>query len=310
VLRIPIRIEPFLDVSVTGPTQSRNFIVGQSEDFTFTVISGRNPVPAVVIRSSSFPTYYDWESMTIDGVVCQNLDPFQSCPVGDLPANASVPVTVRYRILKTGISGNLGVSVSTPHEHDYGNNSASFPFAIMELTDVQLNLAQASATAVGGAKLRLPEIAVRAGTSAANDVTLTVTLPPFVTIEYISANAICSGTTTVQCSMSQIAAGDSRYFDISLNTSQAGTFTTNVSVQAANDTNAANNAGTIAISVTAPPPPAAPPPSSTPTPPSKGGGGGSFEWLALLLLASMVLRRRLAAPARGGRRAAGRRATS
>jgi hypothetical protein len=165
----------------------------------------------------------------------------------------------------------------------------------MALTDVQLNLAQTTATAIGGAKLRLPEIAIRAGTNAANDVMLTVTLPSFVTIEYISANAICSGTTTVQCSMSQIAAGDSRYFDISLNTSVAGTFTTTVSVQAANDTDSANNSGSIAISVTAPPvtPPSNPP--STPTPPKKSGGGGSFGWMALAFLSLMVVRGRVLA---------------
>ena len=294
VIRIPIRIEQFLDVSVTGPTQPRNFFVGQTEDFTFTVATGRHPVPGVGIRASSFPTYYDWETMTINGVACQNNGAYdQSCPVGDLPANASVPVTIRYKILKSGISGNLGVTVTSPRDYDYSNNSASFAFSIMALTDVQLNVAQTTATAVGGAKLRLPEIAVRAGTNAANDVMLTVTLPSFVTIEYISANAICSGTTTVQCSMSQIAAGDSRYFDISLNTSVAGTFTTTVSVQAANDTDSANNSGSIAISVTAPPvtPPSNPP--STPTPPKKSGGGGSFGWLALMFLAFMVVRGRI-----------------
>jgi hypothetical protein len=294
VARIPIIIEPFLDVGVTGATQPRNFFVGDIEDIDFTVTTGRNPVPSVAIRASSFPTYYNWETMTINGVTCQNNGAYdQTCPVGDLPANASVPVTVRYQILKSGISGNAGVTVTTPRDHDYRNNSASFSFSIMALTDVQVSVAQATVTAVRGAKLRLPEIAVRAGTNAANDVTMTLTLPPFTSIDYISGNALCSGTTTIQCSMTLISAGDGRYFDISLNTNAAGTFTTNVSIQAANDSDTGNNTSAIAISVTDPPAPPAPAPPSTPTTPAKsGGGGGSLEWLVLVFLASMTLRGR------------------
>ncbi len=103
------------------------------------------------------------------------------------------------------------------------------------------------------------------------------------------------GTTTIQCSMGFIAAGDARYFDISLNTSAAGTFTSNVSIQAANDSNAGNNASVIALSVTEPAvvPPPAPPPAPPPSSGGGSGGGGSFEWLAVIFLAWMALRRKL-----------------
>jgi hypothetical protein len=290
VAQIPIQILPFLDVGVTGPTEARNWLVGETHDLAYTVTTGRHPVPGVGIRASSSFTYYDWETMTINGVVCQRTGAYdQECPLGDLPANATVPVIVRFKILKSGTTGNAGVTVTTARDSDYSNNSVSLHFAIMTLTDVQLSVAQTTATAVNGGKLRLPEIAVRAGTSPANDVTLTVTLPPFTTIEYVAGNAICSGTTTIQCSMGFIAAGDARYFDISLNTSAAGTFTSNVSIQAANDSNAGNNASAIALSVTEPvvTPPPAPPPAP---PPSGGGGGGSFEWFAIVFLALMLLR--------------------
>jgi hypothetical protein len=302
ILQIPIRILPFLDVAVTGPTQPRNFLVGQTVDLDYTVTTGRHPVPRVVIAASSFPAYYNWETMTINGVVCQNTGAFgQECLIGDLPANASVPVTLRLQILQSGITGNAGVTVRTERDSEYRNNSVSFGFSIMTLTDVQVSVAQTTATAVSGAKLRLPEIAVQAGTGAANDVTLTLTVPPFTTIEYVSGNAICSGTTTIQCSMSFIAAGDARHFDISLNTSTAGTFTSTVSVQAANDSIAGNNTRTIALSVTdppAPPPPPSPPPSSSSSSGGGGGGGGSLEWLALAFLALVATRRASSIPRR------------
>jgi hypothetical protein len=236
--------------------------------------------------------------MTINGVVCQRNGDFdQVCAVGDLPANAIVPVTLRYRFVQAGISHNLGVTVTTPRDYDYSNNSASFSFSIMALTDVQVSVARTTATAVSGAKLRLPEIAVRAGAGAANDVVLTVTLPPFTTVEYVSGNALCSGTTTIQCFMTFIAAGDARYFDISLNTTAPGTFTSNISIQAANDSNAGNNTSDLALSVTDPP---APPPPPPPPPPSSGGGsssssgggggGGRMEWFALAFLAVFAWR--------------------
>jgi hypothetical protein len=295
VAQVPIRILTFLDVGVSGPTQSRNFIVGQTEDVTYTVTTGRHPVPGVGIRASSFPTYYTWETMTINGVVCQNTGAFdQHCAIGDLPANASIPVVVRFQMVRSGFSSSAGVTVTTARDSDYSNNSVSFNFAIMTLTDVQVNVAQTSATAASGSRLRLPEIAVRAGTGAANDVMLTVTVPPFTTVEYISGNAICSGTTTIQCFMSFIAAGDARYFDIALNTSAIGTFTSTISIQAANDSNAGNNTSTLELSVTNPPapPPPAPTPPAPPPSSSGGGGGGSLEWFALGFLALMAVRRR------------------
>jgi hypothetical protein len=220
-----------------------------------------------------------------------------------------VPVTVRYRFVQAGMSSSLGVSATTRTDYDLSNNSASFNFSIMALADVQVSVAGATATAVSGGKLRLPEIAVRAGAGAANDVVLTVTLPPFTTVEYVAGNALCSGTTTIQCFMTFIAAGDARYFDISLNTTATGTFTSKISIQAANDSNTGNNASDLALSVTDPP---APPPPPPPPPPSSGGGssgsgggggGGRIEWFALAFLAVMTWRggssRRKAGGARG-----------
>jgi hypothetical protein len=94
----------------------------------------------------------------------------------------------------------------------------------------------------------------------------------------------------LQCTFATLTAGSTATIDIGLTTSAVGTFTSNITLQAANDSNLGNNSASVAITVNAP----APPPSGGGGSSSGGGGGGGrMEWLALAYLGLLAMRRAL-----------------
>ena len=103
---------------------------------------------------------------------------------------------------------------------------------------------------------------------------------------------MCSGTTVIQCNLSQWPAGQQQTIDLKLLASASGNYSVGVKVIAANDTNPTDNEATVAFTVnSATPPPTVTPPNSSPPGGGGGGGGGHIEWLAIALLSLATLRR-------------------
>ena len=128
------------------------------------------------------------------------------------------------------------------------------------------------------------------GTAAANSVTVSVTIPQSVTLQTVTPDAgSCSaGAGSATCNFGTLAAGSTRRIDLVLLGSQAGTFTSTVSLAASNDAVAQNNSASVSLVITQP--------TGAPPPPASGGGGGSeglFE--ALMLLMALSCRARVAA---------------
>src|SRR6185503_17086203 len=113
---------------------------------------------------------------------------------------------------------------------------------------------------------------------------LAVTLPAGVTLASVSAaNAICSGTTVLNCDFDELDAGSVSTVNVSVHANEAGTFTSSLKVTASNDANSANDSKDVALQISNAT-------NSTQTA-GGGGGGGRFEWLALACLALFVVRR-------------------
>jgi hypothetical protein len=224
------------------------------------------------------------------------------CELGDRAANASIPVSITYRAIWDNIHGEARLSVFTATDRNAANNSVAIPYTTVAYTDVQLQVAQTTATAVNGTLLNFPRITVSTvGSYPARIPTVQVPLPAFTTVASVSGGSLyCTGASTLSCEIYSLQAGESRSIDIILNTSGTGTFTSNVTLQSGNDSTAGNNSSSVQLSVTAPPPPPPPPSggggSSSGGGAGKGGGGGRFEWLALAflgLLAAIRARRPL-----------------
>jgi hypothetical protein len=295
----PFRVLPLLDVGLAADLPAVSWLVGQDTSVDFVVTTGRNAVPAVRLDAPGETPYLSLLSIRVNGNDCPLVNPFgpftpTSCVLGDLPANASVPVTVTYRTLEAG-EGYLRLTVSTARDSDFANNVRQARFRTMQLTDVQLQASPNEPVAGEiGATFFLPLITVSNSAAYAFDTVVEIPLPTFVQVAVISSNGSCSGTTLLRCSFPGIPAGTSASVSIRVTGLAAGSFTSNVRLTAANDSTSGNNAASVTINVTAPPP-VTPPASGGSSGGGKSGGGGSLEWsgLALLaLLAAMATARR------------------
>lgn len=289
-------IEPFLDVGIATTETQMQLIAGQDRVIGFTVTTGSRPVPDVLIVATDDPAF-EIASMSANGNACvvDSNSGYGRCNLGTLPASSSVPVTVTYRVTADGIAGTARVSAQTSVDHSIANNSVAIGYTTTANTDLQLQVAQTSATAVNGNRLTFPRITVsNLGTWNARATTLQIPLPAFATVEAVSgADIFCSGTATLSCEISALTPGAIRTIDISLHTSGTGNFTSDLTLQSANDSNTGNNSAAVQLSVTAP---------QTGGGGgggggtgggggSSGGGGGRFEWLALTMLGLLAANR-------------------
>jgi hypothetical protein len=293
-----IVVNPFIDVglSLTPDPGVLVMTVGEETPLNLMLTTGRNPASNVSISVSGLSPWYRVESMSLNGSDCPRAGLDQSefgqylCTPGTIPANVSYPVIVRFRALQGGVGhGGVPVTVSAANDALGSNNTVYFNARTRQMTDIGLGVAQTSATATRGARLRFPLITITNNGALADDVVINIPLPSFATVDTISSSGNCAGTTTLQCAFDSIASGASATIDVQLLTSAEGTFTSNVTMAVDNDSTSSNNAASVAITVTAP---TAPPNGGGSS--SSGGakkGGGSLEWLALAFLGLLALQR-------------------
>ncbi len=288
-----LNIMPYQDTRMSGLSEKLVFQVGQSRDVQVTMVTDRRDVPSVVVRAPQISPYLEIESMSASGATCELDATWGRCTFTNVPANSSIPVTLRYRALQelAQPSGVFEISALVDSDVNYVNNHTHAQFAVVSATDIRLATASSTATAVVGRTLTLPAITITNGNGTALEPVVEVTLPGIVGFGGVSAaNAICTGTTIVQCTYSSLAPGASTTINLTLNAATVGTGSVNATVRASNDTNAANNAAAINLTVTAA--------TSAANPPAGGaagsGGGGRFEWPALFLLGLLLLLRQAA----------------
>jgi hypothetical protein len=220
----------------------------------------------------------------------------------------------------------IGHNFNAPHDGDANGACASTPstylmaaqinysdqFSACSLQQIQAKIAQASclvAYSAPDAAIELPastvqgtvasafstEFNVRSmGGSVSQNVSATATIPNGLTLNSSAASngATCTtGAGTVSCIFGDVEAGGSRTVTLNVTSQSAGTYPVDLSVTSSNDTNSANNASQMSVSITAQS--SVPDPSTSAT--SSDGGGGSLGYGmlgALLGFAGLSLRRR------------------
>jgi hypothetical protein len=299
-----LAVRPYLDVSITSTETQMQLVAGQDHLVGLSVNTGVRAVPGVNLEITRDPAF-EISSITAGGLSCpisSSPPSYVLCGLGDLPSNAVVPVSVTYRAISDNIPGEARINVSASLDQNYANNNIRIPYTTIAYTDVQLQIAQTTATAVNGTQLKFPRITVSTvGAYPARYPSVQIPLPSFTSVALVSGSSVsCTGSSTLTCEFFSMQPGESRSIDITLNTSGTGTFTSNLTMASGNDSTAGNNIGTVQLSVTAPVPP---PPtggdggssgggsSSSGGGSSGKGGGGSFEWLALAFLMLLTVRR-------------------
>ena len=301
VAQLTLPILPFIDIGISGQNQSRVLIAGNTTTVDATITTGKNPVPGARLNPWASTSALAIESLTVGGTDCpQTQASGTPCQLGQLPANSSIPVRAIFRAISGEGNPYAVLDVYPDRDSDSANNHLAIPIYTLGMSDIRISAAQASVTAVNGTSLQFPRITVTNGSATARDITVEIPLPPFVTVNAVSASfgGICTGTSTLQCSLYPVSPNNTREIDITLNTTGTGTFTSNLTVRATNDSTANNNAASVEITVTAPSAPPPPPASGGGGGSSGGGssgggggGGGSLDWLVLALLGGLVWRR-------------------
>jgi hypothetical protein len=304
-------VRPLIDIAIVAPNPDRNLLVGQTTVVDATITTGKNPVPgAQLIPWASNSAALALDSVTVSGHDCSGTLSGTACSLGTLPANASIPVRAVFRALVAEQTAGAVLDVRPDRDSNDRNNHLGIYVYTMAMTDVSVSVAQSSVTGTNGTVLQLPRITVANTTSTAREITVDIPLPAFTSVSAINPfSGICTGTTTLQCTLYPVPPNNTREIDIFLNTSATGTFTSSISMRGVNDSTTSNNTSSIAITVNAP---ASSSSSSSgggsssssssggsgsssggATSSSGGGkgGGGRFEWLALTLLAALAWRR-------------------
>jgi uncharacterized membrane protein YgcG len=283
-----LEVLPLIDVAVGPRLAQQQVVKGSDKDVAFTVTTGPRPVPGVHLYARSNAPLFDVAAMSAAGAPCQVESFGMSCYLGDLPANATVAATVRFRALSEGTISGGTVYVTTARDSETSNDVASITIETYDVTDLRLDLAATSAAAQNGGTLTFPRISVVNGSHFAANVVVTIPLPTFVSVLNVSSTGTCTGTTKLECNLGLIGPNQTESIDLTLTTTATGTFTSDVAVAALNDSPASNNAGSVRLSVTSGSSGGG---GSGGSGSSGGGGGGRMEWLALALLALLVARR-------------------
>jgi hypothetical protein len=292
---LTIYVGPSTDVTLNPIPALPGFIVGQPREFTVEVVTNlTRPAENVVVTfPSSLPQSLVLEAISTPVGTCDINASQPRCNLGTLPPNSLVRLTPRYRAVAAGSGSSAWVTVQANRDVDQNNNSQHVDMRTYDAGDVELRLASANTAGTAGSTLVLPRITLNSITRS-QDVHIYIPIPAFATVDSISfAAGICTGTTSLECYMSDRAAGSSDTLDVTLRLNSTGTFTSNIQVRAANDTNAANDTGTLQIRAGAASGSSSGSSSSSSGGAASGGGGGGgrIEWTLLAALGLMAARR-------------------
>ena len=275
-----VLVRPYYDIAIDGGLDVTDLLVEGTRDATYTITTDRR-----ALASARFVAPHYLPGLRVSQIVASagecrvDADLGGVCDFTDLPANASVVVTVTYRAEMGGLAYDVGASVTTAGDVSTVNNVVRGSVETHGVTDLELRVG-ASVAGFRNSTLTFPEISVVNGGDKAYATRLEVTLPAEVSLVDISAaKAICSGSTVVTCDFSDLEAGSISTVSLTVRASQTGNFTSSLKLTASNDSNAANDTKDVALQIST---------ASSAAASTKSSGGGGFEWLSLVVLALLV----------------------
>ena len=277
-------VVPFYDVRVAaggnvGALVDEPFVVVAS------VMTGPQPVSSVSLQVdlSQLPDVVDAVEPATDCLVAQLLQ----CNFANLDAHSTREVRITMRGLNTG-NFSIPLRVNAPQNFDTNNDQATLAVLLERAPDASILNNADQTVPLNALIIMQPLVRVEPFTRAVNDVTFRATIPSGLTLLSASTDlgSCTSSASDVTCVLGTLQTNTSANMEIRARGSTAGTFTSQWSITASNDSNPSLNTASIAVTVgNATPPP--PPPSNN----GGGGGGGGLGLATLLALGGLVLRR-------------------
>ncbi len=277
-----IIVRPFYDIAVAGGLDMPAMFAGQTRVKTFQVTTDRRPLASARFAAGHAPPALTVESISATAGVCHvDVASGGICDFTDLPAFASITVTVTYRAADGTNAGDLAVYVSTMGDVLSSNNAQGARVETRGMTDLELRVASTLA-GPKSSTVAFPLISVINGAEKAFGARLEVTLPDEVTLVSVSAsNATCSGTSVLTCDFTELDALATATVALNVRGTATGNFVSSLRLTASNDDNAGNDNRNVAIDIA----------GGNAAAVSGGGGsggGGRMEWMALVLLGALV----------------------
>jgi hypothetical protein len=279
----PVLVRPYYDIGVAGSLDLPRLAGGERREQTFTVSAGRRGLATARFVANNYLPTLSVDSISASAGVCA-VDEARGgvCDFADLPADASITVSVGYKAGDGTHTEDVAVSVTTPGDVATGNDTVWGRVETYGVTDLELRVG----ASVGGpamTTLSFPQIKVINGEEMAVDARLEITLPAQVSLVNISAsNAICSGSTVLRCDFADLDANSTSTVNLSVRGTSNGRFVSSLKLTSGNDRNSANDARDVEIEISKT--------SGAPQAQTKSGGGGRMEWFGLALLLLLVIR--------------------
>ena len=250
-----VLVRPYIDIAVAGNLEMASLFGGQTREKTFTVTTDRRALasarfvaghvlPGLSVqrhqrqRGPIRPAIAAW-TPTLGGI----------CDFTDLPAYASVTVTVTYLAAQGSWALDPVVSVSAAGDVVSGNNAVTAHVETHGATDLELRVGGSMAGS-RSTTLSFPLISVVNGAEKAFGARLEVTLPSQVSLVSVSAsNATCSGTSVLRCDFTDLDPGATATVALIVRASANGNFVSALRLTASNDNNPANDARDVTVEI-------------------------------------------------------------
>jgi hypothetical protein len=287
-------VTPFRDVSITPYTLPDYIFAGRSYDFETHLRSSYRDVPNVIFTIAvpvalviTLPPALTTCTSRRD---VSNLYNSYDCPMALVAANTDL--LLKFKVTGPAVDstgGRLGIEAWASDDSVNANNFYDHAVVVVDESELSVEAAGASATANVGGTLTLPRITLHS-VKESWGIVVKIPLPAFASLTSVTSSQgwPCTGTTTLECSVYHLGVGEDTTFDVVLNASREGAFTSKVEATSANDASAANNSRDIVITVNA----VASGGGQGGGPASSGGGGGgAMEWLSLALLTFIAMMR-------------------
>ena len=257
-------------------------------------VSNTSSVTATgVVLTATLPSGATLTSGTFNGGTCSATGTTVTCKLPDLASATAFPVQLKIKLASAGANIVSAAVSSAAIDPFPSNNTASVTLIV--LTRADMNLTAANVSVQTGVEGTVSMVLLNQGTGDAKNVVLTGAVPSGLTLVSISDTALCAiNGAAFTCTIPEILANASRTIDIKVSSATAASYSVAASVTGDYiDPDAADNAVTVTVAVTAPPvvqPPVQPPSSAVPPAGDDDGGctvhpSGRFDPLLPLLLA-------------------------
>jgi hypothetical protein len=303
---------PTVDLGVAVPADAVRLLVQRTAQASATVTNLGTAAASNARLRFTLPAGLQAVSGTAtNGGLCGTQPGGYECTWTALGSSASASVAVTLRGTAAGTYTVTAQALATGDAAS-ANDTASYRVDVEALPDLALELPQSSLSATVDQSLTLQAVVRNPGGTTVDGGSVRFELPAFVQPGTPLPAGCVADASGVTCGVGRIDGAQAVTLQVPVRGVSAGTGSVRATLTSADDAATGNNAGTLALGVTASAPAPAPPPAAAPNAPATtaavggGGGGGLGAWDLAGLLALLLLRQRrrgaaLSAPSAAGR---------